>query len=568
MKKYKSFLSLFLFLLLMVLSTNTKAVFAAAGDRTAPYRAWNNHRFTFQEYSWDTPKEVEVQLRAMFTGEEANYLVQSENMFNDVPADDEQWIVMGFNLKYVSGPEEPLYACDVIWSGGSFFTTTGQKISPISTAIFSNELEGYGEYDVELYPGGESEVYYGILVKKSAGLPLVRIATGYDETAYQTIYTWFSTDPYYNEPVQAPANMQAVPNSYNSVKASWTAVSGMSGYEIYRSTSSTGTFTKIATTTSTSYIDTSLSAGTAYYYKVRAYKTGTQTTYSNFSSVVSAKPVIAAPSSVKAASSSYNSIITSWAAVSGANGYEVYRAASGTGAYSLAGSTTSTSFNNGVLTTNNQYYYKIRAYRNVGSTKVYSNYSAVVSAKPILAAPTSAKAVSSSYNSIRTSWMAVSGASGYEVYRATSSTGTYSLVGSTASTSTSFNNGALTTNKTFYYKIRAYRTIGITKVYSNYSAIVNAKPIPPVPANFKASRLSSTSIKLTWSSVTGANGYEIYRSTTSAGTYSLLKGTTSLYYTNSSLATGRTYYYKLRAYRTVGTTKVYSGWTTIISAKP
>ncbi|MEV5114439.1 hypothetical protein MRBL20_002604 [Peribacillus frigoritolerans] len=208
----------------------------------------------------------------------------------------------------------------------------------------------------------------------------------------------------------------------------------------------------------------------------------------------------------------------------------------------------------------------MRAYRTVGSTKVYSNYSAIVSVKPIPATPISVKAASLSYNSVRTSWTAVSGASGYEVYRATSSTGTYSLAGST--TSTSYTNTGLTTNKPYYYKIRAYRTVGSMKVYSNYSTVVTVKPVPTVPTIFKATRISSTSLKLTWGSVSGASGYELYRSTSFSGTYNLLKSTTSLYYTNSSLTTGKTYYYKLRAYRTVSTAKVYSGWTTIISAKP
>jgi fibronectin type 3 domain-containing protein len=110
--------------------------------------------------------------------------------------------------------------------------------------------------------------------------------------------------------------------------------------------------------------------------------------------------------------------------------------------------------------------------------------------------------------------------------------------------------------------------VGTKKVYSNYSAVVNATPVPSVPANFKAARLSSSKIKLTWSSVTGASGFELYRSTSSSGKYYFIKRTSSLYYTNSSLTKGKTYYYKLRAYKTVGTTRVYSGWTTKVSAKP
>lgn len=179
------------------------------------------------------------------------------------------------------------------------------------------------------------------------------------------------------------------------------------------------------------------------------------------------------------------------------------------------------------------------------------------------------KAVSASYNKIKVSWYSVPGASGYEVYRSTSSTGTYSRVGTVTSGSTvSYTNSDVTTGTNYYYKVRAYRVINGTKVYSPFTKYTSGKAIPSTPTNWSAIRVSSTSIKLSWSSVEGASGYEIYRATSSTGTYGLLKTTTSLSYTNSGLTTGQTYYYKLRAYRTVGSTKVYSGWTTIISARP
>ncbi len=434
--KKRSFMYLFLTFIIMF-SFNSKSAFAEIGDRSTPYSAWFNYNFSLQQYEWDTPREVELQLFDMYTGEEANEIVANENMYNTKPADDEEWIVMGFNLKYVSGPEEPLYAYDVVDSNDSFYTKFGQKVNPIDTASFSGQLEGLDEYDVELYPGAESEVYYGILVKKTVGYPIIRIGMGYDSRADQTIYGWFSTDPNYVEPILSPTNVKAAASSYNSVKLSWTKADDVTGYEIYRSTSSTGTYTKIATTSSTSYTNTSLNTGTTYYYKIKSYKTGTPTQYSDYSKAVSAKPVLSTPTSVKAVST----------------------------------------------------------------------------------------------------------------------------------TSTSFNNTGLTTNKTYYYKVKSYRIVASKKVYGNYSSIVSAKPIPSVPTNFNVAKVNSTSSKISWSSVSGASGYEIYRSTSSAGSYSLVKRTTSTSYTNSGLTKGKTYYYKVRAYRTVGTTKVYSGWTTIKSVK-
>ena len=180
--------------------------------------------------------------------------------------------------------------------------------------------------------------------------------------------------------------------------------------------------------------------------------------------------------------------------------------------------------------------------------------------------PTSLKAVSSSYNSINTSWGGVTGASGYEVYRATSSKGSYSLISRTAAKS--YNNTGLTTNSNYYYKVRAYRMVGTAKVYSGFSTTISSKPIPATPTNVKATRISSKSIKLTWSAVTGANGYEVYRATSSTGTYSLLSRMSYSYYTNSGLITGKTYYYKMRSYRNVGKIRVYSNWSVVVHAKP
>ena len=111
--------------------------------------------------------------------------------------------------------------------------------------------------------------------------------------------------------------------SYSSVKLSWNAVTGASGYQIYRATSSTGAYSPLTSTTSMNYTNTSLTSGKTYYYKVRAYKTidGTNL-YGSFSSAKSAKPIPATPT-VTAASASYSSVKVSWKAISGASGYQV-----------------------------------------------------------------------------------------------------------------------------------------------------------------------------------------------------------------------------------------------------
>lgn len=199
-------------------------------------------------------------------------------------------------------------------------------------------------------------------------------------------------------------------------------------------------------------------------------------------------------------------------------------------------------------------------------TTLYAKWAIVVVPNSV----TNAKATSSSYNSINVTWNAVIGANCYEVFRSTSSNGTYSIVARVITLN--FNNGGLATGRVYYYKVRSYRTVGTAKVYCNYwSNISYVKVVPAAVVNVKAVRTSSKSIRITWNKVTGASGYEVFRSTTSNGTYSVVARTSYLYsyYNNSGLTTGRTYYCKVRSYRTVGTTKVYCNyWSNITYAKP
>lgn len=178
-------------------------------------------------------------------------------------------------------------------------------------------------------------------------------------------------------------------------------------------------------------------------------------------------------------------------------------------------------------------------------------------AKWVSTTPTGVKAASASYSSAVISWTAVPGADGYQVYRATSSTGTYALVSTV--TGTSFTNAGLATGTTYYYKVRSYA--GATKVYSAFSPVVSAKPVPAAPTSPKATPATYNSIKVTWAAVSGATKYEVYRATYSTGTYALLTTTSYPYYTNTSIGTGIPYYYKVRAYRLVGSTKVYGPYS-------
>ncbi len=366
--------------------------------------------------------------------------------------------------------------------------------------------------------------------------------------------------------LSAPKPVTAASLQYNSVLVKWSAVENATGYEVWRAATSTGSYSRVGVTKSTSLPASGLATGSTYYFKVRATGTGASTVYSSFSSVVSARPIPAVPASAKAVMSTYNSIRVSWGAVSGATKYEVYRSTSSSGTYTRMTSTTATYFTNTSVNTGTTYYYKVRAYRLVGSTKVYGSFSPVVYAKATLAAPGSPKASLLSYNSIKVTWGSVAGASKYELYRSTSSGGTYSLV--TATSYLYYTNSNVNTGTTYYYKVRAYRLVGRTKVYSGFSAIVSARPVLATPSSVKVSRLTSSSMKITWGTVAGATKYEVWQSksdgVTGEYTYSLLATTGYTYYTYSSMTPGKYYQYKVRAYRLIGTTKVYSNFSSVV----
>lgn len=615
----------------MVFSLNIGGVYAAVGDRTTPYSANTKQRFTFQEYSWDTPKVVELQLRSIITGAVANTIIHNENQFNDVPASDEEWIFMEYDLKYVSGPEEPLQASDVLYTDRNFYTNNGQKISPRDSATLSHAYEGYGQFDVELYPGGESKVYYGILVKKTVGYPLIRIATGYNESTSQPDYSWFSTDPNYHPlvPVSgislSKANISLKVGEYDSIiptvspsDATNNAVTWTSSNESIATVDATGKVTAVgAGTTNITAIAGSYTAsckvnvlvplsGIALNQTSLSINKGeneTLTVTYNPVNTTENKMVIWTSSDKTVATVDSNGKVTAVGAGTANITANVgsFTASCEVNVYvpikEITLSQTSLNLNIGENETLTVTYNPdnttddktvtwasnddtVATVDPEGKVMVVGNGTATITATSAdgsktvscvvwsgsLSAPKIPNTVSSGYNSIKVSWEPVNDSSGYQIYRATSKTGSYSWIKNTDSTS--YMDTGLTSGKTYYYKVMAFRYGGNATAYSSYSAEASAKPVPAMPASVKAASYSYNSAKISWKSVSGASGYMIYRSTSKTGTYQIIKTTTSTSYADTGLTTGKTYYYKVRAFRYVGSTKVYSSYTTVVSAKP
>jgi len=184
-----------------------------------------------------------------------------------------------------------------------------------------------------------------------------------------------------------------------------------------------------------------------------------------------------------------------------------------------------------------------------------SAWSSNVSCRTSAAVPTTPTGVTCSAVStsqINVSWNAVSGATGYYIYRCTGSGCTPSSHVHTTS-GTSWSNTGLSSGTTYGYRVRAYNASG-TSGYSSITSCTTQSAVPATPTGVTCSAVSSSQINVSWNAVSGATGYYIYRCTGSGCTPSSHVHTTSgTSWSDTSLSSGTTYGYRVRAYNASGT---------------
>ncbi len=168
-------------------------------------------------------------------------------------------------------------------------------------------------------------------------------------------------------------------------------------------------------------------------------------------------------------------------------------------------------------------------------------------------------------NSVGLKWTAVAGASKYEVYRSTSKTGTYTKLGTT--TKTTYTDAKATAGKTYYYKVK---TIGKTSALNSSLSAAKSAVVPKKVTTLKKKSAKAKATKLAYSKVKSATGYEIYRSTKKSSGYkkvATVKKYTTNTYTDKTTKKGKTYYYKIRTYKTIGKIKLYSNYSKVLKVK-
>jgi uncharacterized protein YjdB len=181
----------------------------------------------------------------------------------------------------------------------------------------------------------------------------------------------------------SPKSVKATSTGIKSITIKWDRVRNAKNYRVYRATSKTGTYKKIADVNTLSYEDTGLEEAKTYYYKVKAYGyIGGLYSSSHNSSKTSAKTKIGKLELLLADYVSNNSINLLLGYVQGAKGFDIYRSTTANGTYKLIKSVSSSasSYTDKTLSKGKTYFYKVKAYNYVNKIKTYSSYSKTVSA--------------------------------------------------------------------------------------------------------------------------------------------------------------------------------------------
>lgn len=184
--------------------------------------------------------------------------------------------------------------------------------------------------------------------------------------------------------------------------------------------------------------------------------------------IVPAKPKLTATQTIK-------TITLKWEKVAGASGYRVYKYNSKTKKYEhIASVTKGTSYKLSNLKSGTIYKFKVRAYKN-GDEVLWGDYSSVFETATRTTTPKITKISSTAKGKVNLTWSNVSGESGYQVYYSTKKSSGYKKVTSYKTNVLSGSKSKLTSKKTYYFKVRAYKKTDSGTVYSSYSEVKSIK---------------------------------------------------------------------------------------------
>jgi fibronectin type 3 domain-containing protein len=312
-----------------------------------------------------------------------------------------------------------------------------------------------------------------------------------------------------------PTNLTATANSTSQITLTWQPGPIGEFYEptafiIYRTIGNNTDFSNAAPYDSApsyavSYVDTNLTPGTVYNYKVAARNGTLESSNSNLASAITFSPVPGQPTGVVATATAHNQVQLSWDQVQNATLYHIYRRQNEP-AFAEIGTTPSPGFNDNSVSPSLTYAYYIVAENSGGSGPSSAVVSAVTPAapaqpsNPLPAADTIAPIVSNvvvqkDIISAQISWTTNEVSGGFIVYGKTQNYGMSQSYGFNTAHQISLVN--LEQNTEYYFKIIATDASQNSSEYSGvFTTLPASVPLAP-PSNFYSST-STGRIMLSW----------------------------------------------------------------------
>ncbi len=173
----------------------------------------------------------------------------------------------------------------------------------------------------------------------------------------------------------------------------------------------------------------------------------------------------------------------------------------------------------------------------------------------------------SKYKTLRIDWNEQELADGYILYRSETATGGYQKLATIEGADvTSYSDSDIKLNKTYYYKVKAYRTYGSVTQYSSVSKARKGDAIGGT--ELTAVRQSGTRMKLSWKEYAGSDGYAVYRSE-NGGSYeriATISDPETTTYTDKSASAGAECSYRVRTLHILYGNEGYGKWSSVVEA--
>lgn len=273
------------------------------------------------------------------------------------------------------------------------------------------------------------------------------------------------------------------------------------------------------------------------------------------------------PTNVKVQGDSNDQVTLTWQGDAKATGYTVYWKKSSASSWSYNTVKDGTSWTKTMKYRGAVYEYKVAAYYEYKGEKIYSKESAVIKGATFGEANTLTGDLYSGYMTMKFNWDAIDGADGYRLrYKQTTSEKWNSVY---VDGKTEVVKKMAYSGKEYEFKLAPYKKInGVRFISNEYSPSITVHTLKKPTVTLK--NMYTKSIEVKWTEVGGITGYQVYRSTSKSGTYTLAKTVSAetTRFLNQGRTLGKTYYYKVRAYKdNIYDKTVYGPYSAVVSIK-